>query len=62
MLISDKEMWSIYRKIKKDKPSLTITCPVCNKEILEGEDGVIYSKTRLKSDIFIHKECMNKWE
>lgn len=61
MLITHKQMWNRYRSIKKNKPSLKITCPVCNQEILEDEDDVEYSKTKSGSEIFIHKECVKKW-
>lgn len=61
MIITHKQMWNRFRKMKKDNPSLEISCPVCNKEIYEGDDGIEYSKTKSGTDIFIHADCIKKW-
>lgn len=41
-------------------PSGKATCPICNKEIREGQDGVTYSKTRKGTHLFIHLGCSYK--
>jgi len=56
--VTHEQMWIRFRKIKKDKPYLEITCPVCNKEIKEGDNEIEYSKSRSGSEIFIHLDCV----
>lgn len=39
-----------------------VTCPVCHRCITEEDiDTVEYVKTKRHSEIFVHTECVSKW-
>lgn len=62
MLITHKQMWNRFRSIMKNQPSdFKICCPICNQEISDGEVGVEYSKTKRRTETFIHSNCAKKW-
>lgn len=61
MAMTHEQMRTRFGKIKKVKPHLEITCPVCGKEIKEGDNEIEYSKSRSESEIFIHASCIRRW-
>lgn len=61
MTMTHEQMWTRFRKIKKLKPHLEITCPVCGKEINEGDNEIEYSKSGSGREIFIHASCISRW-
>lgn len=36
-------------------------CPVCRQRIYEYDSDIEYSRTKRKTHIFIHTECVKKW-
>lgn len=36
-------------------------CPVCGQQIYEYDNNIEYSRTKRKTRIFIHTECVKKW-
>lgn len=37
-----------------------ISCPVCRKNIQSCDSGLIYVKTKRKTELLIHKGCFKK--
>lgn len=58
MNINKNSCFERYCKTHTDPP----TCPVCGKDIYSHDlDKVEYIKTKRKTDVFVHKECVKKW-